>query len=479
MGSGKRGRVRCGENAVTGERSLRHDEERLLRGSVEHLHGPEDVPYEEDELMVVCLVRDGRPYVKSFVEHYRSLGAKHIAFLDNNSRDGTVEALREYDNVTVLRTELPYKASGGTEENSGTREVLFKQFLISRFGGKNRWCLCVDMDELFDYPYSDVVGLDSFLAYLEEHRYTALATQMLDMFAEESLSGYSANVDEPLKERHRFYDISNIERRRLKDTNALSLRDTTLESEEVESFRGGIRDTLFGTDPYLSKAPLVYLDGRVKPMDDSTHRVGNARIADVTGVLFHYKFLGEHFRGQIEQAVREEHHFMDSAKYKMYKEVLDRDPNLRLKLGTARELGSTNDLLEEQFLVVSDDYVRWVDAEEERNLRRTTEGGPDELVETLLESRRREREKGLMVQRLERRLREREHAASGEARRQEKTQRLEQRLRKRSSEARHLRQRVRSLEEQLGSIQNSRAWKVMDLLHRARVRAQRRGKGPS
>ena len=48
-------------------------EDKILHSSIEHLHGPEEVAYEPDELVVVCLVRDGRPYVKSFVEHYRSL----------------------------------------------------------------------------------------------------------------------------------------------------------------------------------------------------------------------------------------------------------------------------------------------------------------------------------------------------------------------------------------------------------------------
>src|ERR671921_2864080 len=134
-------------------------EDKILPSNIEHLHGPEEVPYGEDELVVVCLVRDGRPYVKSFVEHYRSLGAKHLFFLDNNSTDGTVEALQNYNNVTVLQTMLPYKEY----------DVLFKQYFTRRFGKQERWCLCVAIDELFDYPYSDVVGLDSFLAYLTDN----------------------------------------------------------------------------------------------------------------------------------------------------------------------------------------------------------------------------------------------------------------------------------------------------------------------
>ena len=126
-----------------------------MEHNVEHLYGPETVDYESDELVVLVLLRNGRPYIKAFIEHYLSLGAKHIVFLDNGSTDGTVEALKGYDNVTVLRSMLPYKRYN----------VAMKRYLIERFG-RGRWTLSVDMDELFDYPYSDVVSLRSLLRYL-------------------------------------------------------------------------------------------------------------------------------------------------------------------------------------------------------------------------------------------------------------------------------------------------------------------------
>src|ERR671916_2205873 len=222
-------------------------EDKILHSSLEHLHGPEEVPYGGDELVVVCLVRDSRPYVKSFVEHYRSLGAKHLFFLDNNSTDGTVEALENYDNTTVLRSKLPYK---------GYR-LAFKRFLMGRFGKKDRWCLYADIDELFDYPYSDVVGLSSLLGYLTEKSYTAVAAQMLDMFPEEPLSGRQGNLeDEPLKERHRFYDSSNLKKVSIKKNPRL--RNNTLQSDEIETFRNGIDNTIFGTEPLRPKFPLVF-----------------------------------------------------------------------------------------------------------------------------------------------------------------------------------------------------------------------------
>src|SRR5215213_9629825 len=330
--------------------------EQALRSSIEHLHGPEEVAYEPDELVVVCLVRDGRPYVKSFVEHYRSLGAKHLFFLDNGSTAGTVEALKNYDNTTVLRSKLPFKEY----------KHLMRQYLIARFGRKDRWCLCVDIDELFDYPYSDIVGLNSFLGYLNSNSYTAVVAQMLDMFSEEPLSGREGNPeDEPLKERHRFYDISNLKRVSIKKNPRL--RNNTLQSDEIETFRNGIDNTVFGTEPLRTKFPLVFKDGRIKPFDRSSHWVDNANIADISCVLLHYKFLDGYFHKRTVQAVQEENHYKNSRGAKKHLEVLDRNPTLQVKRESARELKGVNDLVENGFLVVSEEYMMRVYEEEEKH----------------------------------------------------------------------------------------------------------------
>src|SRR5215208_2312581 len=351
----------------------------ILHFNIEHVHGPEEVTYAEDELVVVCLVRDGQPYVHSFVEHYLSMGVKHLFFLDNGSTDGTVEALKEYENTTVLRTTLPYKRY----------EYPMTQYLIERFG-RGRWCLCVDIDELFDYPYSDIVGLGSLLRYLNERSYTAVVAQMLDMFPEEPLSGSSgaANLpDEPLKKRHRFYDASDISRISIKELPRLRnsmrdsdeikafsggirlprLRNNTLESDEIEIFYGGIRKTVFGDWTFnLTKFPLVFSDGRVNPIDGSSHWVDNARVADFTCVLLHYKFLDGYFHQQATQAVREGQYHKNSARYKKSLQVLKRNPSLRVKRETARELRAVSELVENQFLVVSEEYMMLVYEQEER-----------------------------------------------------------------------------------------------------------------
>ena len=125
--------------------------EQIAGHTVKHLHGPDEISYAENELLVLCLVRDGLPWVRSFVEHYLSLGVKHMVFLDNGSTDGTVEALKSHENVTVLRTAAPFMGNAGA----------MRGYLVERFG-RSRWTLSVDIDELFDYPYSDVVTLESW-----------------------------------------------------------------------------------------------------------------------------------------------------------------------------------------------------------------------------------------------------------------------------------------------------------------------------
>jgi hypothetical protein len=447
---------------------------------VEHLHGPKEVPYGLQELVVLCLVRNGMPWMESFIQHYFSLGVKHIVFLDNDSTDDTVSTASRYENVTVLRTKLPINSYGGGAE------VLLRRYLISRFG-KNRWSLCVDIDELFDYPYSDVIGLDSLLDYLNSKSFTAVTAHALDMFPEKPLLERADEQDEPLKEVHRFYDLSNLVRWNKQDRPKMLPRyNNTLESDDVEWFAGGIRDKIFGFKPFLTNFPLVFYDGKTWP--ERPHYVYNARIADITCVLFHYKFV-KHFRERTLLAMRDWRNTTVASEYSKCLEVLEKNPNLQLKHETAREITSVNDLLEDGFLATSDDYVSWVNAEERRSFFQSAPSEPDGLVEALLESRRQQRVKTLKLERVERQLlrssRQEESKPQSlqklrsQLRDREQTVRaLERELRDRDrglAEAREeqrrllrkrrqLRSRIVSLERQLESTQTSLPWELVGVL---------------
>jgi len=427
-----------------------------LEARIEHLHGPEEVDYAEDELVVVCLMRDARPYVRSFVEHYFALGAKHLVFLDNGSTDGTVEALKQYENVTVLYTDLPFREY---------RRFL-KRHLIHRFGKGGRWVLYVDQDELFDYPYSDVVDLGSFLRYLIGKSYTAVVAQMLEMFPDNPVAHDTGTEDEPLKEMHRFYDISNITRQGYFTRGDAS---NTVDSEEIEVHRNGILKTVFGQGALLTKHPLMFLDGELRPIDPGQHWVGGARVADITGVLFHYKFVGD-FRERVALAVEEERYASYTSRYDKFFETLERSPETLIKRDTAQELGHVNDLVDDQFLVVSGDYAARMDAEEKKSA--SGNGEPRRLVEAFSRASARARTQARVARVFKRQVEDLADSLSRERRKAKKRRPAEERQRVEILEKRNrnLEKKTRNLEWQIRDIQSSRSWRLLGWLGRIRTR---------
>jgi len=420
----------------------------LLHHSLEHLHGPAEIPGRKDDLVVLCLLRDGEPHLRTFVEHHFALGAKHLVFLDNGSTDGTVEALKEYDNVTVLRTRLPYR----------TYQVSMKQYLVQRFG-HGRWTLYADVDELFDYPYSDVVSLKALLGYLNDNRYTAVVAHMLDVFPESALSEVAEGGS--LKERHRFYDLADVIVREYSEAGDL---DNVVSNGEIKIYQGGVQKRLFGISPLLTKHSLVFLDGKLRPMDLSDHFAGGARVADFTGLLLHYK-LSAGLYGMVRREVEERSYPNRYGKYDKYAKVLEGAPSLPITSETSRELGNVNDLAHNGFLAVSEEYLSFVDREERRKT-----GESRALLKALSETRgqlgaesRRTAVLRDRVQELERDL-EQERRRAGQ---------LEERNR-------NLEKHAANLERRLRTVYSSRAGRLLTFLGRvktvaARVFAKKRG----
>ena len=413
-----RGRLDVPDNPF-GERA----QQWILEHNIEHLYGPKEVDYEVDELVVLVQVRNGRRYVRSFVEHYLSMGVKHLVFLDNGSTDGTVEALTGYENVTVLYTGLLYKYYN----------VAMKRYLIERFG-RRRWTLSVDIDELFEYPYSNVVSLKALLGYLNENSYTAVVSYMLDMFSEEPLSEKplseegSQKDDLPLKERYRFYDISDIRTRSYREVGEIG---NVLPNEQIEILRGGVQWRLFGIHPLLTKHPLVFLDDELKPMDLSEHWAGNARIADFTGILLHYK-LSDNLYGQVRREINERRYINQGGKYDKYLEVLEGAPSLQVKSEASRELRSINELVGTRIVSVSKRYMRFVEEEGRRGGGDGfEEGGLERLYEAFFNAR---AEVGTLVKELE-----------------------------------HTRRQKIALEEKLQAIESSKRWMVLTTLSRIKT----------
>ncbi len=317
-----------------------------LHSNIHHVYGSDRIDYALDELIVICIVRNGQAYLRSFIRHYFKLGVKHIIFLDNGSSDDTIKIASSYNNVTVFRTDLPYSKY----------ENLMKNYLAQRFS-KGRWNLCADIDEFFDWPFSGIVTLDSLLRYLNAKKYSAVIAQMLDLFSELPLSQLRDNPDDDdITIKYKYYDISSVFKG--------DYQYSRLSNHEVKMHWGGIRSAVFGTSNGLTKAALVFVGRRVRLFKDWHHAV-NAYVADFTCVLLHYPFTSSFYNKVKDAAATKRYGPVTSDEYDMYWKRLSQEPGLSLCIGTERRYVSVDSLLDDGFLVASPGYREWVSAQKE------------------------------------------------------------------------------------------------------------------
>jgi hypothetical protein len=307
-----------------------------VSGSVRHLHGPEEVHLAADECAAVCLIRNGASYVRSFVDHYLRLGVRHIFFLDNGSSDGTVDRIREQPRVSLFHCPLPYK----------DHKLAMKRWLVGT-RARDGWCLCADADEDFDYPLSAAVPLRALLRYLDDRGYDAMMALLLDMFPREPLVATASDQD--WKQRHRYFDTSSIE-------------VVTIPAPGMgprRSFWGGVRAQGLGVPrACLTKFPLLKAHGQLRYFEDNAHFVSNARVADVSGVLLHYKF-GPCFQARVADALAYGQYFDGSAEYQRYHRALEGARELSLWSPAARIYRDAEELARQGWLDAPPGYRAW------------------------------------------------------------------------------------------------------------------------
>jgi len=332
-------RVLCVGNSVLSPRAAL----RLLslRLSVQREHGPTRVATETKSAVVLCIVKDGESLVQAFIEHYLALGFKHIFFLDNGSTDRTAEIIRSYRQTTLFTSSKPFRKYF----------IVFKNYLIGTCGA-GHWCAIADIDEFLRFPLSS--DLEQVLTYLDQHKYDAVCTQMLDMFSEQGIQLSEKKVAwsrKDLASVFRYYDIDNIKKREYIRQFQPNIHP------ELKLMNGGIRKTTFNRNCFLTKETVFFAHPGTQLK--SSHLLNYANRADFSAVYLHYKFVEDFYAKTIE-AVETENHWNDSAEYKAYlsvlAEVAEQKSVLSLLQPHSRELESVDDLIEAEFLFVSDRF---------------------------------------------------------------------------------------------------------------------------
>lgn len=274
-----------------------------------------------DDILLFCTLRNERVRLPWFLRYYRDLGVNHFFIVDNDSTDGSHEYLADQPDVSLWHTAKSYKrARFGVD---------WLNWLLRRHGDRH-WCLTVDPDEFFVYPFCDTRPLRALTDWLDASSIKSFSAMLLDMYPKGPIGAEPYREGQDPFEIACWFDSGNY-------TMARNPRFGNL------WIQGGPRARLFFPDrperaPALNKIPLVKWSRRYCYVS-STHMLlprGLNAVFDewggekASGVLLHAKFL-DSFAAKADEEMQRRQHYANSSEYRAYRDGLSRSPDLWCK----------------------------------------------------------------------------------------------------------------------------------------------------
>ena len=270
------------------------------------------------DLLVFSTVRNEVLRLPYFLQHYRDMGVNHFFFVDNASDDGTAEYLQDQPDVSIWSTQHSYKRS--------RFGVDWLNWLMMRYAN-GHWCLTVDADELFIYPFHDTRPLRALTDWLDDKGIPSFGALMLDLYPKGRLDEATYHSSQNPTEVLTHFDAGNYTFKKHHKLHNLWIQ-------------GGVRSRVFFADkprrgPSLNKTPLVKWHWRYAYVS-STHSLlprslnlvyDQAGGEKTTGVLLHTKFLPIIAEKSAEELERGQH-FGNSEEYIAYHKHLADNPVL-------------------------------------------------------------------------------------------------------------------------------------------------------
>jgi len=266
-----------------------------------------------DDLLAFVTLRNEYPRLEYFLKYYRDLGINHFLIVDNGSTDGSQDYLRAQPDVSLWQSDDSYRRSRFGMD--------WLTWLQTRYGHEH-WCLTVDPDEFFVYPFCDTRPLRALTDWLDASSIRSFPAMLLDMYGkgdEEQSYRPGQNPFELLS----WFDSGNY----------------TISRNPLYGnlwIQGGPRARTFFAEqperaPALNKIPLVRWRRGYAYMS-STHMLlprGLNQVYDewggekASGLLLHAKFLDQFSAKAAEEVARGEH-YGASVEYRAYQERLAR-----------------------------------------------------------------------------------------------------------------------------------------------------------
>lgn len=271
-----------------------------------------------DAILGALTVRNEIVRLPFFLEHHRKLGVGHFLIVDNASDDGTTAYLADQPDVSLWTTAHSYRLS-----RFGMDWLTWLQIRYAH----GHWCLTLDADEIFIYPYHDTRPLRALTEWLDENGRSSFGALMLDMYPKGRLQDHPYQPGTDPFGALCWFDAGNYMIQKKPDLQNLWIQ-------------GGPRARKFFEDnprraPTMGKMPLVKWK-RSFAYVSSTHSLLPRRLNRVyathggemlSGILLHTKFLNVVVEKSAEEKTRREH-FANSDLYEDYYDSLIANPDL-------------------------------------------------------------------------------------------------------------------------------------------------------
>lgn len=290
------------------------------RGDLKPIHDRTSAIRQHD-ILLCSVLRNERVRLPFFLDYYRKLGVNHFLIVDNDSDDGSREWLASQEDVSLWATKASYAdARYGLD---------WQNHLLRRYGHAH-WCLTIDPDEFFVYPFCDTRPLRALTDWLDASSVRAFSSMILDMYPKGPIDAKPYHEGQDPFEIACWFDSGNYTIK----------KNPTLGNLWIQ---GGPRARNFFADapkkaPALNKVALVRWH-RSYAYVSSTHMIlprGLNLAYDewggekASGCLLHAKFL-DTMTVKAEEEMQRRQHFAASAEYAAYRDGLRATPDLWCK----------------------------------------------------------------------------------------------------------------------------------------------------
>ena len=264
---------------------------------------------EEDVCLIFC-IRNEAFRLPFFLDYHRRLGVSIFFAVDNGSTDHSQDYLLEQTDVHLFYTEQEYKASNAGRD--------WTSWIANQYCTE-RWVLTLDVDEFFIYPHIEKIPLKRLIEYLQYSGYEGVYSIFLDFYSDTLLSKTVYKEGQSPFDVCGYFDAPE------------SYNCYEREIFPFFEIKGGPRKRVFWPDgddtvgPSMRKLVLIkWREGFA--YTHSTHSCTPIKLADVTGVVAHFKLLS-HFKNYAASEVKRNARIANSLDWKVYSNVLkETDP---------------------------------------------------------------------------------------------------------------------------------------------------------